>query len=110
MLALSGQRAQRLLTKRDRREAERHKIDRLAKIQGKGGALPRDCLIVNISDTGIRVHAENVEVPDEFIITITGMQQSRRECRVAWRLGFEIGAEFIDVRRGFAYNVVMSRN
>lgn len=109
MLGLSAHRAQGLLKRSDRREAERHKLHRLAKIQGKGGSLPRDCLIVDISDTGIRVHAENVEVPDEFIITITGVQQSRRECRVVWRLGFEIGAEFTDVRRGFAHDVVMSR-
>jgi hypothetical protein len=110
MLGLSTQRAQCLVSKRDRREAERHTIDRIARVQGKAnGTLPRDCLIVNISDTGIRIHAENVEVPDEFIITITGMQQGRRECRVIWRLGFEIGAEFTDTLRGFAHKVVVSR-
>jgi hypothetical protein len=89
----------------NRRKAERHYIDRFAKIQGRVGTLPRDCLIVDISDSGIRLHAENVDVPDEFMIVITGVAQGRRDCRVVWRLGFEIGAEFTDVRRGYASNV-----
>jgi len=93
---------------RDRRQAERYSIDRFAKLQG-AGSLPRDCMIVDISDSGIRLHAENVEVPEEFSITITGLQQGRRECRVVWRLGFEVGAEFTDVRRGFAREVVTDR-
>ena len=110
MLGLNGRRTQCLVSKRDRREAKRHTIDRIARVQGKAtGTLPRDCLIVDVSDTGIRIHAENVDVPDDFIITITGVQQGRRECRVIWRLGFEIGAEFTDTQRGFARKVVVSR-
>jgi hypothetical protein len=93
---------------RDRRNAERYSIDRFAKIQAPGG-LPRDCMIVDISDSGIRLHAENVEVPDDFLVVISGMQHERRECRVVWRLGFEIGAEFTDLRGGFARKVVAAR-
>lgn len=89
---------------RERRQAERYSIDRFAKIQGRGG-LPRDCMVVDLSDTGLRLHAEHVEVPDEFLIVISGAPQGRRECRVVWRLGFEVGAEFTDARRGFAHNV-----
>jgi hypothetical protein len=109
MLSLNTPQIRTLKSARERREAERHKINRLAKIQARGSNLPRDCLIVDVSDSGIRIHAEYVEVPDEFIITISGMEQARRECRVVWRLGFEVGAEFTDVRRGFAYKVVVSR-
>jgi len=90
----------------ERRKTQRHPIDRFAKILGRVGALPRDCMIVNISDAGIRLHTEHTEVPDEFTIIISGIEQGRRECRVVWRLGFEIGAEFTDVRRGFARNVM----
>ena len=94
-----------LKTALNRRKAERHSIDRFAKIQGRVGTLPRECMIVDISDTGVRLHAENVEVPDEFMIMITGVEQGRRDCRVVWRLGYEIGAEFTDARRGYARNV-----
>ena len=87
---------------RDQRKAYRFTIDRYAKITSRASSLPRDCLIVDISDGGIRIHAENVEVPEEFTIQITGIPNGRRDCRVIWRLGFEIGAEFIGVRRGFA--------
>jgi hypothetical protein len=93
---------------REHRRADRHRIDRFAKIQGRIGSLPRDCMIVDISDTGVRIHAEHVEVPEEFVVIISGVPNGRRECRVVWRLGFEIGAEFTDIRRGFA-SVVAAR-
>ena len=110
MLNLNWQRGQSARPAPDRRKAARHSIDRLAKVQGKGGStVPRDCLIVDISDGGIRIHAEHAEVPDEFIISINGVRPERRECRVVWRLGFEIGAEFTDVRSGYANNVVAAR-
>ena len=92
---------------RERRQAARYTLDRFAKIQ-IAGSLPRDCMIVDISDTGIRLHAEHTEVPDEFLILISGIRQARRECRVVWRLGYEIGAEFIDVEHGLAASAVAS--
>jgi hypothetical protein len=98
-----------LKTARERRGAQRFTLDRMAKVQVPG-SLPRDCLIVDVSDSGIRIHAEHWEVPDEFLIVISGARHERRECRVVWRLGFEVGAEFIDVRRGFAHSVVSGTN
>ena len=95
-----------LISTREQRRADRHRIDRFAKIMGRAGALPRDCMIVDISDAGIRLHTEHAEVPDEFMVVISGLARGRRECRVVWRLGFEIGAEFTDIRRGFARTVV----
>jgi hypothetical protein len=93
---------------REARRAPRHTLNRFAKIMGGTGSLPRDCLIVDISDNGVRLHAEHGEVPDQFTILISGVEPGRRECRVIWRLGFEIGAAFNDVRSGFAWNVVAS--
>jgi hypothetical protein len=92
-------------TTQDRRRAQRYSLDRFAKLQ-VSGSLPRDCLIVDISDMGIRIHAEHLEVPDEFLILISGARPERRECRVVWRLGFEVGAEFVDVRRDFVQSLV----
>jgi hypothetical protein len=87
----------------DRRRSERHFVRGPAQILF--GSLPRDCWISDISDGGVRLHAEGVEVPDEFTLMLAGRKE-RRECRVAWRLGHEIGAEFTDTgRHGFARRV-----
>lgn len=97
-----------LKSAQERRHSPRYTLDRFAKIQ-VAGSLPRDCMIVDISDSGIRLHTEHMDVPDEFLILISGVRQGRRECRVVWRLGFEVGAEFTDVQRGFAQSVISSR-
>jgi PilZ domain-containing protein len=89
--------------KEDRRETQRYRVSGLAKIRSNAGALPRDCWVSDVSDGGVRLHAEHVEVPAEFILVFPGMGNRPRECRVVWRLGCEIGAEFIDRRdAGFA--------
>jgi hypothetical protein len=44
-----------------------------------------------------------MDVPDEFTLVLTGLNGGRRGCRVAWRLGHEIGAQFVDHQQsGFA--------
>jgi hypothetical protein len=37
------------------------------------------------------------EVPARFHLIISGDRATRQECRVAWRLGGELGVEFISV-------------
>ena len=94
----------------ERRRSERLALRGLAKIQLATGSLPRDCWVSDISDGGVRLHAEGVAVPDEFILMLPGPDGGRRECRVVWRLGAEIGAEFIDgVAQGFAHRVAGGR-
>ncbi|WFU18769.1 PilZ domain-containing protein [Bradyrhizobium sp. CB3481] len=78
----------------DRRKSERRSCHGAAKIQLGVGSLPRDCTITDISDGGVRVIAENLDVPAEFtLILSTGRP---RLCRLAWRIGCEFGAQFID--------------
>jgi len=81
----------------DRRQSRRRLISRMAKIQVATGTLPRDCLITDISDGGVRLHVEGFEVPDEFVLLLSGDGVAAREraYRVVWRLGYEIGAEFV---------------
>jgi hypothetical protein len=56
--------------------------------------LPRDCTITDVSAGGVKVIAEYQDIPPEFtIILSTG---GPRQCRLAWRIGCELGAEFID--------------
>jgi PilZ domain len=87
----------------DRRRSEHVALRGLGKLQLGTGSLPRDCWISDLSDGGVRLHSE-VDVPDEFTLVLPAPNGARRECRVVWRLGHEIGAEFIDVfAPGFAH-------
>ena len=79
----------------ERRRDRRHTINRIAKYQADLGALPRDCMITDISKQGARLFADGVEVPDQFHLIIGGENASRRECQVVWRLGGEIGVKFV---------------
>ena len=87
----------------ERRRSRRLLLNRTAKIQLAAGTLPRDCLITDISGGGIRLHVEGFAVPEEFVLLLSGdgLSGMERAYRVVWRLGFEIGAEFVgDVGRG----------
>ena len=86
----------------ERRRSRRRQINRVAKIQFGSGTLPRDCLITDISDGGVRLHVEGFDVPDDFILLLSSEDFGNREriYRVVWRLGYEIGAKFVGyVRR-----------
>jgi hypothetical protein len=81
------------LVLKERRRHERHAINRVAKVQS-AGSLARDCLVTDISESGARLYAESIVIPDQFVLLLTGDKTMRRECRVVWRLGNEIGVEF----------------
>ena len=78
----------------NRRRSERRDCKRGAKIQFGTGTLPRDCIITDLSDGGVKVVADYPEIPSEFIIILSTGHP--RQCRLAWRIGCEFGAEFID--------------
>jgi hypothetical protein len=82
----------------ERRRSPRRLISRTAKIQLATGTLPRDCLITDISTGGVRLHVEGFEVPDEFVLHLSG-EGIPKECtyRVVWRLGHEVGARFVSI-------------
>jgi len=78
----------------NRRRSERRVCRSFAKIQFATGGLPRDCMITDVSKGGVKVIAEYLDIPNEFtIILSTG---DPRQCRLAWRIGCELGAQFID--------------
>jgi len=78
----------------NRRRSERQLCKRGAKIQVGTGSLPRDCTITDVSAGGVKAVAEYVEIPSQF--TIIFSSDHARRCRLAWRIGCEFGAEFID--------------
>jgi hypothetical protein len=80
----------------ERRKSKRKTISRHAKIQFDDGSLPRDCLITDFSEHGVRLHVEGVDVPDEFVLVVSDGDGNARpqDCSVVWRLGLELGAKF----------------
>jgi hypothetical protein len=78
----------------NRRRSERRMCRRVAKIQFGTGSLPRDCMITDVSDGGVKVIAEYLDVPSEFTIILS--EGRPRQCRLAWRIGCELGAQFVD--------------
>jgi hypothetical protein len=77
----------------NRRKRARRSWVRAAKIQASGATRLRDCLIIEISDSGVRLQAASGRITNRFTLLLAG---GRRECRVIWRTGNEVGAEFID--------------
>ena len=68
-----------------------------AKFQPDAYALPRDCMISDISDHGARLFAEGIDIPDQFNLLISDDDRGlRRQCQVVWRLGCELGVKFTD--------------
>jgi len=78
----------------NRRRSERRLCRKLAKIQFGAGSLPRDCTITDVSDGGVKVIAEYLDVPAEFTIILS--EGRPRQCKLAWRIGCEFGAQFVD--------------
>jgi hypothetical protein len=78
----------------NRRRSERRLCRRIAKIQCGAGSLPRDCTITDVSSGGVKVVAEYLEIPANF--TLIFAPDHSRQCRLAWRIGCEFGAEFVD--------------
>src|SRR5262245_24140848 len=77
----------------DRRRSPRVQANRLARIQTGADTAPRDWRVSDISDDGVRLFLEDADVPDEFVLFLDG--GGRHNCRVVWRLGPELGAEFV---------------
>ena len=80
----------------ERRRRARRVINRVAKFCSTDGSLPRDCLVVDVSESGARLYSE-MDVPGTFTLSMSGDGgDERRDCRVVWRLGGELGVEFTD--------------
>jgi hypothetical protein len=82
----------------ERRQAPRHGLARLAKIQLGIDTSPLYRLVTDISDGGVRVHANGFEVPDEFVLLLAGDGPFQNGTyKVAWRHDREVGAKLVSV-------------
>ena len=77
----------------DQRRAERRRpLNGVAMIHLKTDPRPYDCRVVDLSESGARLYVE-AEMPDWFALVLRDSEPL--ECRVVWRLGYELGAEFV---------------
>ena len=92
------------LRSEERRRSPRRHIYRLAKIELGAGIHARDCHVIDISDDGVRLNVGRLDVPNEFVLLLSGDGVVRENAyKVAWRRGHEVGAKFVSVvRSGFA--------
>lgn len=51
-------------------------------------------MISDFSDGGVKIIAEYAEIPTEFALIFS--EGPPRACKLAWRNGFELGAQFVD--------------
>lgn len=85
---------------KERRRIQRRIINRVAQYRCGVGALPRACMVTDISSDGARLYSET-DMPETFTLSVSGeATQIQRECRVVWRLGGEVGVTFVDRRGG----------
>ena len=81
---------------KERRSVARRVINRVAQYHSGMGALPRTCMVTDISAGGARLYSE-ADMPETFTLAVSGEDADiRRECRVVWRLGGEVGVTFTD--------------
>jgi PilZ domain len=79
-----------------RRREARRRYYRPAKIKLAAGARACDCTVVDISESGVRLNVEGLDVPDEFVLLISNEPKVRETAyKVVWRFGNELGAKFV---------------
>jgi hypothetical protein len=56
------------------------------------------CVIIDISETGVRLAAiGDFVIPDEFLLALTPSRAVQRTCEVVWRNDDEVGSRFKQV-------------
>lgn len=81
---------------RDARRAGRELLGTKAWIRFDDGFSVRACRVLDLSSKGVRLMVEAPhEVADQFRLLLTRSAAPGTRCRIKWRKGSEIGAEFI---------------
>jgi hypothetical protein len=81
---------------RESRKEPRSRIGRTVWIRFDDGFSVRACKLVDLSKGGIRIKVDAPrDVATLFSLLMTRNAAPGRRCRVKWRRGFEIGAEFV---------------
>jgi len=80
--------------RRDKRKARRRTIHHTASIVLEADQL-LPCSILDVSDSGARLESKRPDaVPDRFGLLLSDNGAPRRDCRVIWREGQQVGVTF----------------
>ena len=79
----------------ERRGSLRRHVFRSVKMLIGADTLARECLILGISDGGVRLYVVGFDVPDEFVLLLSGDDgiEEQNKFKVVWRQDNEVGAE-----------------
>jgi hypothetical protein len=81
----------------ERRKSVRHFIHIKGKLVPGNGLPPRECTVINISDTGAKLAVEAPhEIPDDFTILLSANGHPYRRCHLIWRSAAHVGVTFYD--------------
>jgi len=83
----------------ERRGSTRRHVFHTVKMLIGADSVPRDCLILGISDGGVRLYVVGFDVPDEFVLLLSGDDgiEEQNKFKVVWRQGNEVGAELMSI-------------
>ena len=83
----------------ERRGATRRHVFHTVKMLIGADTAPRDCLILGISDGGVRLYVVGFDVPDEFVLLLSGDDgiEEQNKFKVVWRQDNEVGAELVSI-------------
>ena len=81
---------------RDQQNESRERVGTKAWIRFDGGFSVRPCTLIDYSNSGARLVVDEPHaVAAQFSLLLRREASPGRRCRVKWRQGREIGAEFI---------------
>ncbi len=83
----------------ERRGSTRRHVFYTVKMLIGADTAPRDCLILGISDGGVRLYVVGFDVPDEFVLLLSGDDgvEEQNKFKVIWRHDGEVGAELVSI-------------
>jgi hypothetical protein len=86
----------RSLKSQERRTVPRYSLERMAKIQIGYDVPPTYCLVTDISEGGVRLYLNGLDVPDEFVLLLSGDGPAKDgRYKVVWRQDNEVGAKYV---------------
>jgi hypothetical protein len=82
--------------RKDLRKTAREAVGSKAWVRLDGGFSVRACRLIDLSSSGIRIMVDAPhDVAGRFNLLLSRDAAPGRRCRVKWRKGSEIGAEFV---------------
>lgn len=84
----------------EKRKGLRRAVSYPAWIDLRDGNLPLKAALRDASEQGAKLQvAEDVKLPDKFVLALDAGGAATRQCRVVWRTGKEVGVRFLKLRK-----------